>query len=71
MLNTYIYHQLHPTCFGVCYTIFRESIGVLAQTLYALLQCCHKMYNIHCNSTVNLKKNRVYCTFYGNIAKSE
>jgi hypothetical protein len=33
MLNTYIYHQLPPTCFGVCYTIFRESIVLLAQKL--------------------------------------
>jgi hypothetical protein len=23
MLNTYIYHQLPATCFGICYTIFR------------------------------------------------
>jgi len=25
MLNTYIYHQFPPTCFSVCYTIFRET----------------------------------------------
>ena len=35
MLNTYIYHSLHTTCFGVCYTIFREIIALLAQELYA------------------------------------
>jgi len=35
MLNTYIYHKLPPTCFGVCYTIFRETIALLAQKLYA------------------------------------
>jgi hypothetical protein len=26
MLNTYIYHQLPPISFCVCYTIFRETI---------------------------------------------
>jgi len=30
-LNTYIYHQLPPTCFGVCYTNFRQTIAFLAQ----------------------------------------
>jgi hypothetical protein len=29
MLNTYIYHQLPPKCFGVCYTIFRVTITLL------------------------------------------
>ena len=38
MLNTYIYHQLPPTCFGVCYTLFRETIALVAQKLYAF---CH------------------------------
>jgi len=51
MLNTYIYHQLHPTCFGVCYTIFREIIALFAQELYAF---CFKitkvlLYNVHKN----------------------
>jgi len=31
MLNKYIDHQLPPTCFGVCYTIFRETITLLCQ----------------------------------------
>ena len=31
MLNTYIYHLLPSTCFGVCYTIFRETIALFAQ----------------------------------------
>jgi len=35
MLNTYIYHQLPPMCFGVCYTIFKQTIALLAQELYA------------------------------------
>ena len=35
MVNTYIYHPLPPTCYGVCYTIFRETIALLAQKLYA------------------------------------
>jgi len=35
MLNTYIYLQFPPTCFVVCYTIFRETIALLAQKLHA------------------------------------
>jgi len=35
MLKTYIYHQLPPTFFGVCYTTFRETIALLGQKLYA------------------------------------
>jgi len=35
MLNTCIYHQLPPTCFGVCYTTFRDTIALLTQKLYA------------------------------------
>ena len=35
MLNTYIYHQLPPICFCVCYTVYRENIALLAQKLYA------------------------------------
>ena len=31
-LNTCIYQQLPPTCFGVCYTIFRDH-ALLAQKL--------------------------------------
>jgi len=34
-LTTYIYHPLPHTCFGVCYTIFRETIALSAQELYA------------------------------------
>jgi len=30
MINTYIYRQLPSVCFGVCYTIFRETIVLLA-----------------------------------------
>jgi len=46
MLNTYIYiyHQLPPTCFGVCYTTFRETVALLAQKLHAYCNvafyCC-------------------------------
>ena len=35
MLNTLLYHQLRPTCFDVCYTIFRETTALFAQELYA------------------------------------
>jgi hypothetical protein len=42
MLNTYTYHQLPSTCFGVCYTIFMEAIAIIAEKLCAVcnvLQC--------------------------------
>jgi len=35
MLNTYIYHQLPPTCFGICYSIVSGTIALLAQKLCA------------------------------------
>ena len=65
VLNTYIYHHLPTTCFGVCYTIFRETIALLAQKLYAycnvatklrLLQRCYKI-----TLTATLPKNYAYC----------
>jgi len=34
MINTCGNHHLPPTCFGVCYTIFRETIALFAQKLY-------------------------------------
>jgi hypothetical protein len=34
MLNTYIYYHLPPICFGVCYSIFRETIALPAHNLY-------------------------------------
>jgi len=37
MLNTYIYHQLFPTCFGVGYTLFSEALALLAQKLYVFV----------------------------------
>ena len=53
--NTHIYRQLLPTCFGVCYTIFRETIALLTQELYALmfagpcivLYFCSKINQMH------------------------
>jgi len=43
----YVYYQLPPTCFGVCYTVFRETIVLLAQNIYAfamlLYRLCYKM----------------------------
>ena len=35
MLNIYIHHQFHPTRCGVCYTVFRQTIVLLAQQIYA------------------------------------
>jgi hypothetical protein len=46
MFNTYIYHQLSPTCFGVCYTIFRDPDALLAQKLYAFCSVAIK-YTIY------------------------
>ena len=31
----FIYHHLPTTCFGVCCTIIKETIALLAQELYA------------------------------------
>ena len=41
MLNTYVYRLLPPTCFGFCYTTFRETITLFTEKLYAFLQCCY------------------------------
>jgi hypothetical protein len=46
MLNTYIYHQIPPTYVGVCYTIFMETIALLAQKLYAFCNVAIK-YTIY------------------------
>jgi len=50
MLITYIYHQLPPTCFGVCYATFRETIASFAQILEAFLmllpRLCHEMFSL-------------------------
>ena len=35
MINKYIYYLLPATCFGVCYTIFRETTVLFAQELGA------------------------------------
>ena len=47
-LNIYIYHHLLPTCFGVCYTIFREAIASFALELYIFLRCCYIGCPIKC-----------------------
>ena len=36
MLNTYVYYLLDPTCFGVCYTIFSQTIALFVQEVYVL-----------------------------------
>jgi hypothetical protein len=36
ILNKYVYQHLPPTCFGVCYTILREIIALMAQKPQAL-----------------------------------
>jgi hypothetical protein len=33
ILNTYIYHQLPATSFGVCYTTFSQTIALLAKKI--------------------------------------
>jgi hypothetical protein len=50
MLNTYIYHQLPATCFGVCYTFFSKTNELFAQELYAvcmLLSGCATEYKAY------------------------
>jgi len=51
VLNMYVYHQLPPACFGVCYTIFRETIALLAQKLYpfciVVVKCTVRYLNKH------------------------
>ena len=37
------YHQLPPTCFGVCYTILRETFALFAQELYPLCNVVTKV----------------------------
>jgi len=56
MLNTYIYHKLPPTCFGVCYAIFWETIELLAQKLYAF-----------CNVAVKYTIYRVFFLIYNAV----
>jgi len=36
----YIYHLLPPTCFGVCYTIVRETVVLFAPEL-CFSEVCH------------------------------
>ena len=48
MLNTYIYHLLPPTCFDVCYTIFRDTVVLFAQELYVAPDTLIKKKAIGC-----------------------
>ena len=53
MLNTSIYHQLPVTYFSVRYNIFRQTIALLAQKLYAFCnvatQCTiYPFFNLQC-----------------------
>jgi len=41
-LNIHIYHQLPPTCFGVCYTIFKETIPYLLKN-YVFIMLLHRL----------------------------
>jgi len=57
MLNTRIYHQFPPTCFGLCYTTFRETVALLAQKLYASCNVAIKctIYNFFFKFTMLLQ----------------
>ena len=44
-----IYHQLPPTCFGVCCTIVRQTTALIAKRTVCFLQSWYKMYNIPCS----------------------
>jgi len=47
MLSTYIYHQLPSTRFGVCYTIFRETIELFAHEIYAFCNIFYVLLTVH------------------------
>ena len=65
MLSTYTYHQLPPTCFGVCYTIFSETVALPAQKLYAFCNVAIKymIYLVFLKFTMLLQclKSYVFC----------
>jgi hypothetical protein len=50
MIIAYTYYQLPLTSFDVCYTIFRETIAVLAQTLYAYCNIVTSVVHNRCNN---------------------
>ena len=62
MLNTHIYHHLPPTCFGVCYTIFRETIALLAPKPYAFCNVAYLLQN-HMLFAVLLTCSKTICFF--------
>jgi hypothetical protein len=73
MLNTYIYHQLPPTCFDVCYTTFREATALLAQKLYAVCNVVTQVVLPNVKCILFCLIYILYFTFYSttyNIAKS-
>jgi hypothetical protein len=63
MLNMYmyiylfIYRQLSPKCFGVCYTTFREAIALHAQTVYAICDVANLISNCRNTKYKLLKTN--------------
>ena len=83
MLHSYIYHQFPPTCFHVCYTIFRETITLVAQNcmLFAMLLqnvqytiCNIYIYTYffkHCNSIVKFKKTGCILHIIATVQKAQ
>jgi len=47
VLNTYIYHLLvPPICFGVCYTIFRETIPYFSKNYTQFAMLLHRLFTV-------------------------
>jgi hypothetical protein len=58
----YIHILLHPTYFGVFYTIFRGDIALLAEKNYVFFailfdMLCYKLYNMSCFLKLQLSYN--------------
>jgi hypothetical protein len=67
-LNTYIYHQLPPTCFGVRYTIFRETLAFLSRKLYAFcnvaIKCTSYLVFLNLQVCYNVKNHMYFILLY-------
>jgi hypothetical protein len=61
LLNTYNYHHLPPTCYDFRYTIFRETIALLAQRLFA---CCSVVIKCKIHSKLRGLSPRANCKIH-------
>ena len=65
MLHTYIYHQLPPTCFGVCYSIVGGIIALLAKKTCTIctVAILYKIYPIFLNFAMLLQCLKLYVLY--------